>query len=639
MASKFTILSINKGDSLLPNRVPHINNLIQMYKPHIFCINELNLTRNDNISPHSFPGYKLEVDTLRRTDSAARTGILIREGVKYKRRTYLDTSGTATVWIQVSQAGKKPFLVLSIYRQFQRLGISNALPMEAQYNRWQQILDTCELASGENKEIIALGDLNLNQLAWGLHPNQMTPNERSKDKMVTQLRTRLLEKGHKVLNSAPTRNVGSLTEKPTCLDYIITNSLDKVINFETVYPTFSDHALLVLRKRSKVNPKPRHYIRTRSYKKFSREIYKRSIQDHRLYLETHYTGDIDRVTSNIQTIIQEALDEQAPMEIRLISKKNAPKISDEAKELLIRRDSAHKRFMETKDPQDMREMKNLRNYANRVIGKENFCNKVKKFNSEELTMRQKWRFMKEETGQAGFKSPQVIVEGNNHYSSPLEMANSLNRQFIIRIRKLIDNMTPQQDDPLIQYRNYVGRDNLNFQFENINMSQLRNVLTSLKASGSAAENDISMSAIKSARTELEPLFLYLTNLIISRAEYPTALKTTKVVAIKKETKEKYDTSADYWHPINVVCAISKIVERTLLGQMLKHIEDNNLISHAHHGSIRAKSTQTLITDLHDSLIEDLKNDKDTALLVLDQSKAYDLVNHKILLDKFRILGF
>ena len=48
------------------------------------------------------------------------------------------------------------------------------------------------------------------------------------------------------------------------------------------------------------------------------------------------------------------------------------KISDEAKEILIRRDQAHKTYLETKDPQDLREMKNLRNHANRVIGKRKF---------------------------------------------------------------------------------------------------------------------------------------------------------------------------------------------------------------------------------------------------------------------------
>ena len=47
----------------------------------------------------------------------------------------------------------------------------------------------------------------------------------------------------------------------------------------------------------------------------------------------------------------------------------------------------------------------------------------------------------------------------------------------------------------------------------------------------------------------------------------------------------------------------------------------------------------LSLDLYDCLLNDLNNDTETALLVLDQSKAYDLVNHAILLGKFKILGF
>ena len=83
--------------------------------------------------------------------------------------------------------------------------------MAAQNERWLQILEKWELATREGKEIYALGDLNLNQLAWGLHPNQMTPKERTQDKMVKLLKTKILETGYKVLNSAPTRNVGSLS--------------------------------------------------------------------------------------------------------------------------------------------------------------------------------------------------------------------------------------------------------------------------------------------------------------------------------------------------------------------------------------------------------------------------------------------
>ena len=91
--------------------------------------------------------------------------------------------------------------------------------------------------------------------------------------------------------------------------------------------------------------------------------------------------------------------------------------------------------------------------------------------------------------------------------------------------------------------------------------------------------------------------------------------------------------------VSTLLGISKIVEKTLLHQILQFLERYNLVPHSHHGAIANKSTQTLIIELHDSLLRDLNDDTDSALLVLDQSKAYDLVNHGILMEKFKILGF
>ena len=129
----------------------------------------------------------------------------------------------------------------------------------------------------------------------------------------------------------------------------------------------------------------------------------------------------------------------------------------------------------------------------------------------------------------------------------------------------------------------------------------------------------------------------MTNLIIKSGQYPAVLKVTKVVPIRKEGK--LDTSTEGWKPINIVLAISKVVEKTLLQQIITYLDRHNIIPQYNHGSVAKKSTQTLVADLHDSLIEDLNKDKETALIVLDQSKAYNLVDHPILLEKFRILGF
>ena len=55
--------------------------------------------------------------------------------------------------------------------------------------------------------------------------------------------------------------------------------------------------------------------------------------------------------------------------------------------------------------------------------------------------------------------------------------------------------------------------------------------------------------------------------------------------------------------------------------------------------MQCKSTQSIVSEIHDKLLDNLENDTDSALVVLDQSKAYDVVCHSILLRKLEALGF
>ena len=91
--------------------------------------------------------------------------------------------------------------------------------------------------------------------------------------------------------------------------------------------------------------------------------------------------------------------------------------------------------------------------------------------------------------------------------------------------------------------------------------------------------------------------------------------------------------------VNIVSSLWKIVESVILKQITQHLNKNELISCIHHGAVAGKSTQTLVAELYDQLMDNLDKNEDCALVLLDQSKAYDLVNHCILLQKLQALGF
>ena len=152
-----------------------------------------------------------------------------------------------------------------------------------------------------------------------------------------------------------------------------------------------------------------------------------------------------------------------------------------------------------------------------------------------------------------------------------------------------------------------------------------------------SDDNISVWALKQAQQQLNPPLLQLVNTIISTGIFPQQLKTTKIVPVQKPNKPS--TSSEGWRPVNIVAALAKVTEKVLLSQIMEFLKDNNLISHIHHGSVQAKSTQTLVIEIYDQLIQNINNDQDTALVLLDQSKAYEMVPHNILLQKFKTLGF
>ena len=222
------------------------------------------------------------------------------------------------------------------------------------------------------------------------------------------------------------------------------------------------------------------------------------------------------------------------------------------------------------------------------------------------------------------------------------MGNALNCQYVQRIRSLINDMEAKEyelnpSNPLPDYIKSVENTSLSFNFNSVSMKQLRNALKGMKPTRSMGEDDISMKIIKSAQAELEPLLLHLVNATIRTSRYPTQLKTTMIVPIEKANKDR--TSAEGWRPVNVVPALTKVIEHILLHQIMDHLNRHNLIKHGHHGAIMGKSTQSLVAEVHDRLIENMTQGTESALIILDQSKAYNVVSHKILIQKLELLGF
>ena len=363
------------------------------------------------------------------------------------------------------------------------------------------------------------------------------------------------------------------------------------------------------------------YIKIRSFKNFQASEFRQQILDHWDYILTLHEMDTKTISINTQKIIKQSLDVVAPIKMVQISNKNSNKLSENTRTLLAERDLAHDNFRKNKTPENLRAYKNIKNHTNKEISKEIFLNKVKLFKStENESSKKKWETIKNVAGKKVQKTPLIITERGGQHTTPKGIASSLNHQFVQRITNLIRKLPNPTEDPLVDYQKILGPNELSLKFKTVSMSQLKLCLSNMKASNSSTEDYISIKAIKCAQNEILPLILKLVNRIIETGDFPENLKTTKIVPIAKKGKDT--ATAEGWRPINIVNAIAKIVENVLLKQWVEHLNTHDLIKHGHHGGSKGKSTQSLVLEIFNELVENKAEGKAIALILMDQSKAF-----------------
>ena len=114
--------------------------------------------------------------------------------------------------------------------------------------------------------------------------------------------------------------------------------------------------------------------------------------------------------------------------------------------------------------------------------------------------------------------------------------------------------------------------------------------------------------------------------------FPSDLKTAKVVPLPKA---KDLTDINNYRPISVLSSISKPLEKHVHKHLLKYLDRFNLI-HAHQSGFRPQhSCQSALTCLVDRLLSFINDSKLNGVVFLDLKKAFDLIDHQIILKKMK----
>jgi hypothetical protein len=113
-------------------------------------------------------------------------------------------------------------------------------------------------------------------------------------------------------------------------------------------------------------------------------------------------------------------------------------------------------------------------------------------------------------------------------------------------------------------------------------------------------------------------------------------KLSRVTPIYKGKGDKMDKNN--YRPISVIGHLSKILEKIVQSQLVKYLVDNDLISIAQSAYRKFHSTQTAVHNVIEDWLDNISDKLFTAVCLLDISKCFDTIDHKILLNKLQQYG-
>jgi hypothetical protein len=418
------------------------------------------------------------------------------------------------------------------------------------------------------------------------------------------------------LVSQPTRITPTSS---TLLDHLYVNNVEKISNIQVSDVSISDHCPIICSWSCKI-PKPAKSdhttIQYRCFKRFDKNVFLADLSCTN-FANVYNCNNPNDALALFYDMFMPIVDRHAPLRRKRVKHQTVPGWMSED---LVKAMKLRDKLKKEKKFEEYKKQRNIVSNMVKLAKQEHIVKMV----GDNYDTAHIWRAVNDITHKSKHsKHPNIVTASpedfNNHFLSVSNLAGSTR------------SSQPDCDHTLLsQFCKDRLKPTDSFVIPEIAVHEVGKYISSLKNKKSMGLDNTNTFLLKLALPYIVDSITYIYNLCIKTNCFPDVWKSAKVIPLPKNNNV---SDLNNFRPISILSTLSKPLEKHVHKHLANFVEDKNLFYEFQSGFRKHHSCASAITRMCDSWLSAINKSHINGAVFLDFKKAFDLVDHTILMEK------